>query len=93
VSLTWETIDEKATYPEPRYAATDGQDRYEIHYSHNGWVVFQNGEAWRSTGRAGRLNRLVQSGYPRDLDAAKAMADELAEAARRRDAREAGRRA
>jgi hypothetical protein len=99
MSLTWETIDEQAFYPEPRYAAIDGPDRYEIHYNRKErrWVLFQNGEAWRSQTpdyqrdlrdaprNYGPPNRPAQGGYPRGLDEAKAMAEEMVELVHRRD--------
>ena len=84
-AMSWETLDEEALYPEPRYRATDGPDRYEIHY--NGparrWVLFQNGEAWRSTGGHGPVDRPATACHPRDLDAAKSMAEEMARRGRR----------
>jgi hypothetical protein len=88
MSLTWETIDENACYPEPRYAATDGPDRYEIHYNRKAkrLVLFQNGEAWRSqTPDYGAVHRPAVACHPSSVDAAKAMAEEWAEATRRND--------
>jgi hypothetical protein len=83
--MNWETIDEEAFYPEPRYAAMDGPDRYEIHYNRKEqrWVLFQNGEAWRSVGGYGPPGGPWYAANPRDLDSAKAMAEEWARAAQR----------
>jgi hypothetical protein len=80
--LNWETIDAEAFYPDPRYAAVDGYDRYEIHYNakEHRWVLFQNGEAWRSTGGAPWRSPAhpATAANPATLDAAKAMAEEWA---------------